>query len=553
MPVVTIDNRQVEVPPGTNLIEAARKLGIEIPHYCYHPALSIAGACRMCLVEIEKMPKLQIACNTAATDGMVVRTRETSEKVKRAVQGSLEFHLANHPLDCPVCDRAGECWLQDYYMVYGLYTSRFYENKVKKQKALPIGDYVILDAERCILCSRCVRFTREITKTSELAIFERGDRAEIGIYPGHTVDNNYSGNLIDICPVGALLDRDFRYQLRVWYLQEARSVCPGCANGCNVKLHYNTRRPWKAGGRRLLRLKPRYNEFVNHWWLCDEGRYGYHFVDENRIQRPVKRSGGGREEIDWGQAITEIATRLRAVIDDHGRSAVGVIASPKMTNEELYLAKRFFGDTLGITNIDYRVPPVAERAGDDFLLKADRNPNSRGAQELGLGPSDGALDSEAMVKAAAEGKIKALYIFGHDISVYGQDLLRAAAERLDLFVHQASNYNPTSSYAHYLLPAAVFAEKEGTWTNFAGRVQKIERAFPPMGEALSDWEIILRLAQAMGIYFTYRQAEDIFREIARQVPAFSGMSYKQLGEKGKMLAGLEERVAPRARGETAGR
>jgi len=322
MPTVTIDGQQITVPEKTNIIEAARMLGIEIPHYCYHPGLSVAGNCRMCMVEIEKMPKLAIACFTLCTDGMVVHTN--SEKVRQARKNVLEYLLANHPLDCPVCDQAGECWLQIYYMQHGQYESRMMEHKIKKtKKATPIGPHVMLDQERCILCGRCVRFCDEITKTHELGIFGRGNREELDVFPGRQLDNQYSGNVVDICPVGALTDRDFRFQVRVWYLDVQDSICPGCSRGCNIQIHYNLDRPHHTHGRRLARLKPRHNPHVNQFWMCDAGRYGFKFVDaENRIFTPMVRRADGLMAADWQEAIAVWAERARAVAP----SQIGVIA-----------------------------------------------------------------------------------------------------------------------------------------------------------------------------------------------------------------------------------
>ncbi|HTL48707.1 MAG TPA: 2Fe-2S iron-sulfur cluster-binding protein, partial [Verrucomicrobiae bacterium] len=281
MPKLTIDGKEIEVPAGTRLIEAAKKCGIDVPFYCYHPGLSVSGNCRMCLVEVEKTPKLQIACHIQAADGMVVKTQ--TEQVLKTRQHVLEFLLLNHPVDCPVCDQAGECWLQDYYMKHGLYNSRLGEDKVKKPKAVPLGPTVMLDAERCILCSRCIRFCDEVSKTSELGFIQRGDHTEIAVAPGKELDNKYSGNTVDICPVGALTDRDFRFKIRVWYLKEEDSICNGCSRGCNIQVHYNLDRPQHGKGERVKRLKPRFNERVNKWWMCDEGRYGYKYHDRNRI------------------------------------------------------------------------------------------------------------------------------------------------------------------------------------------------------------------------------------------------------------------------------
>src|SRR5215831_8898017 len=297
MPKLTVNGKAIEVPEGTNLIEAARMAGVEVPHYCYHPALSIAGQCRLCMVDIEKMPRPQIACNTQAAEGMVVETE--TPRVKDTRRSMMEFHLINHPLDCPVCDQAGECFLQIYYMKHGLYDPRMADEKVHKPKAIPLGPHVILDAERCILCSRCVRFCDEITGTGELGIFNRGDHSEIGLFPGRDLTNNYSGNVVDICPVGALLDRDFRYQMSVWYLKETQSICPGCSTGCNTRINWNTTRTYKTEGRRILRLKPRYNEAVNKYWMCDEGRYNYKWLEQDRIKTPLIHVQSQHNSAPW--------------------------------------------------------------------------------------------------------------------------------------------------------------------------------------------------------------------------------------------------------------
>ncbi|HXL45336.1 MAG TPA: 2Fe-2S iron-sulfur cluster-binding protein, partial [Candidatus Binatia bacterium] len=378
MPKLTVNGKEVEVPAGTNLIEAARRAGVEVPHYCYHPALSIAGQCRLCMVDIEKTPRPTIACNTVAADGMVVETE--TDRVRETRKSIMEFHLINHPLDCPVCDQAGECWLQIYYMKHGLYDPRMTDEKVHKPKAVPLGPHVILDAERCILCSRCVRFCDEITHTGELGIFERGDHSEIGLFPGRELDNKYSGNVVDICPVGALTDRDFRFQVRVWYLETAKSVCPGCARGCNIEVHVNRRRPHHAEGRRVARLKPRFNADVNQWWICDAGRYGFGFVDDNgRLLAPTRREGGTTSDATWDEAIGAVAAALRRLSPDE----VGVIASPRMANEDLFALRRLL-DICAVRRVGAQVPPRVPGDEDHILIRADKNPNSLGAELMGL-------------------------------------------------------------------------------------------------------------------------------------------------------------------------
>ena len=383
MPGLSIDGRGVSVPQGTTVIQAAEKLGIFIPRYCYHPGLSIAGNCRICLVEVEKTPKLQIACNAYVTEGMVVHTK--SEKAEDGRRAVLEFLLANHPLDCPVCDQSGECDLQNFYMNFGLYNPRFREHKVKKKKAVELGPHVMLDQERCILCSRCVRFTDEITKTGEFGIFNRGDQAELGIYPGAVLDNPYSANVVDICPVGALTESDFRFKARVWYLSSAPTVCNGCSQGCNVDMHYVLDRPHLNDGARVSRIKPRYNPDVNQWWLCDEGRYGFGWIDQGRL---TKVRGPDGAQATWEQALTAISTALAGLVkkqdgERNGAGArVGVIASAQLTNEELFLIREIFEGALG-AQVSASVP---EQPGssDDFLIKGDKNPNTLGATLLGL-------------------------------------------------------------------------------------------------------------------------------------------------------------------------
>ncbi len=554
MPTLNIDGKEITVDKGTTVIQAAEKLAIDIPRYCYHPGLSIAGNCRMCLVEIEKFPKLQISCHMQAQDGMVVKTQ--TDVVLKTRQHILEFLLINHPLDCPVCDQAGECGLQDYYMQHGLYDSRFDENKVKKHKAESIGPTVMLDSERCILCSRCVRFTDEISKTSELGIFNRGDHSEIGIYPERELNNKYSGNVVDICPVGALTDKDFRFKCRVWYLESSPSVCTGCSMGCNIDIHYQLERKHIAGGDRVMRYKPRVNEEVNKWWICDEGRYSYPFIDHNRIEKPARhlmepifgngrnplipaRSPGlegpvfaGRKDMDpaaWESVLDVAAAKLKEIPKD----AWAVLVSPQMTNEELYLAKKFFNGVLGFKM--YLISPYREGYCDDFLIKADKNPNTRGAFELGYGVHKAQL--EEIVEKAGAGKIKGLYIFGQDLFEFLQPETAAKIfDNTSAVIFQGTNWNRTAEKAGLILPGAVFAEKDGTFTNFQRRVQRIFKAFEPKGEARPDWEILSDLAARLGHKLPYKETREIFDEIAAAVPVFQGLTYTRLGKKGAVLA-----------------
>jgi NADH-quinone oxidoreductase subunit G len=535
MPKVTIDGKEIEVEAGTNLIEAARRLGVEVPHYCYHPGLSIAGQCRLCMVDIEKTPRPTIACNTQAADGMVVHT--DTERVRQSRQSMMEFHLINHPLDCPVCDQAGECWLQIYYMKHGLYDPRMTDEKVHKPKAVPLGPHVILDAERCILCSRCVRFCDEITGTGELGIFNRGDHSEIGLFPGRDLVNNYSANVVDICPVGALTDRDFRFQVRVWYLDTAKSLCTGCGRGCNIEVHVNRRRPHHAEGRRVARLKPRFNAEVNAWWLCDVGRYHFGFVDEpTRLTAPARRGPGGSVEIGWDEAVAAVAEALRR----HPPEQVAVLASPRMANEDLLALRRVL-EARGITQVAFDVPPAAPAEGDDFLLRADRTPNRRGAELIGAGS-----DAAAILAAARGGRLRCLWVFHHDLLAAGWPASEAAEAlgRVETVIFTGTNANPTSDRAHWVLPAAAWVEREGTFTNFEGRVQRFRTATEPLGAALAEWDLLGRVLAAGGGTPAGNRVELWFRELGRTVPAFAGLTYQSLGDTGQMVAGATSTGAP---------
>ncbi len=537
MPSLSIDGREASVPEGTTVIQAAEKLGVYIPRYCYHPGLSIAGNCRICLVEVEKFPKLQIACNLLVTDGMVIHTRNRkAEAGRRAV---LEFLLANHPLDCPVCDQSGECDLQNFYMDFGLYNPRFREHKVKKKKAVPLGPHVMLDQERCILCSRCVRFTDEITKTGEFGIFNRGDRAELGLYPGDVLDNPYSANVVDICPVGALTESDFRFKARVWYLSSAPTLCNGCSQGCNMDIHFVLDRPHLNEGARVLRVKPRYNAEVNQWWLCDEGRYGFGWLDRGRLDKVRGPSG----EPSWEQALSQISTGLKGSDQEESGVArnttgegpgtsgrIGAIASAQLTNEELFLIREIFQGALG-AQVSTSVP---EQPGscDDFLIKGDKNPNTLGATWVGLAGRD-APDAGQIVEQALDGKLEVLWVFGHDlVQLFGAEKVQKISQKVPLFVFSGTNENPTVPFAHWVLPTAAYLEKDGTFVNSQGRIQRIGRAFPPLKDSREDWRILLELAGELGLPLDWRGPQEIFQGLASASAPFAGLSYEKIGAHG---------------------
>ncbi len=527
---LTIDNQSVQVPEGTLIIEAARQLGIRIPHYCFHGGLSCVGSCRMCLVEIEKNPKLQPSCATAVTEGMVVHTETPATLENRRFV--LEFLLANHPLDCPVCDQAGECELQNYYMAHGRYDARYDDNKTKRKKAYTIGPRIILDQERCILCTRCVRFTQEISRTFELGVIDRGHRSFIDIFPGKELDNRYSGNIADVCPVGAMTDRDFRFKCRVWFLGSADSVCPGCSRGCNIKIQYNARFNPRYHTDRIQRLKPRYNKDVNGHWICDDGRYAYPAIDaDTRLQNLSAGTQDDPGEPSWPDTIREVAAAIKETHAKHGPGGMAVLASPQMTNEELYGIRQLFHDKFKIENIEFRIPSGADSYADDILINADKNPNSKGAEMLL--PSGPGIDT--LLQECADGNIHLLYIFHQDLTAgHDPEFVRTALGKVSQIIYQGSWENRTAELATIKLPAAVYAEKEGTFTNFQGRVQKINAAVEPLGQSLPDLDILTRLAAELEAPVK-DNPDAVFDDIAGNIEPFSEITYSSIGNSGQML------------------
>jgi NADH-quinone oxidoreductase subunit G len=525
MPTLTINGMNVDVPQGTTILNAAKEVGVEIPHYCYHPKLSIAGNCRMCLVEVEKFPKLQTACSTVVTDGMVVRT--DTEKVGKAVTGVLELMLIHHPIDCPICDQSGECGLQNYYMKFGLHKSRYaLEDKVHKKKVQDIGGQIVLDAERCILCSRCVRFLDEVTGTRELDFFDRGDHSEISIFPGRPLANNYTGNLADICPVGALTSKDFRFKCRVWFLKAFDSICTGCSKGCNVDAHFK--------GDILYRLKPRWNDAVNQAWMCDFGRLTYKEMNEARLLTPFVHEEGARKVAAWGSLLPEVAFRLKAAADKGGPDRVAVIASPQSSNEELYLLRRIATSLLGTRNLAFTHRVAGDGFADDFLIQADKNPNSRGAQLLGI-PGGAAFD--ALVARIAGGGIDALLLVGNVVGALPEEETAALLAKVPVVVQVGTNEGPVSKAATAVLPSASVAERGGTFINHAGRVQRFRSGFPPRGKAKNPLEILVELGNRLGAGWTFAGEASVFRALAETEAPFAGMSYESIGMFGQEIHG----------------
>jgi NADH-quinone oxidoreductase subunit G len=404
------------------------------------------------------------------------------------------------------------------------------ENKYKKHKAMPIGPTIVLDTERCILCSRCVRFCDEVTETSELGLFNRNNHTEIGVVPGEVLDNPYSGNLVDICPVGALGDRDFRFKCRVWYLKSTNSVCPGCSKGCNIEVDHQSRWRHKAGGARVMRLRPRVNMDVNTHWMCDEGRFGYKWHDAERLRFAAMRfDGDGQGEAMFRQAWEAAVARLR----ETDRASWAIVLSARMTNEELFLAKRLFIEGLGIGEVF--IGPTPPGSEDKLLRRADKNPNTAGARALGIPVDDG-----SRLGRLGQGAVKNVWAIGHDVL---GNLSEGASPEFDTLIFQGTNECATSQAADIVLPTATCFEKDGTFTNEDNRVQRLWQAILPLGEAELDLALLQRLAKAMSVELPAGEAEDVFAALAVAVPAFGGMSYESLGDQGAVLGAAAGVVA----------
>lgn len=551
MPKITIDGKQIEFKQGQTIIQAAADYGIDIPHFCYHPKLSVSGNCRICLVEVERMPKLVIACATVASDGMVVHTN--SEKTIAARNAVMEFILINHPLDCPICDEAGECKLQDYAYQHSVGESRFVEEKVHKEKRVQLGPHVMFDGERCISCSRCIRFCDEIAKDSELTFVQRGDRVTITTFPGEQLDNPYSMNVVDICPVGALTNSDFRFKARVWEMSHTNSVCIGCSRGCNIEI-------WVRNNE-ILRLTPRHNEDVNSYWMCDHGRLNtFKFVNAyDRIASPQIRTNETLENVEWGDAFDFIANKIKKI----SKNEIAVIGSPFATCEDNYLVRKFAKSILGTNNIDF-IRRIDKSFADDILRTEDITPNSLGAELVGVVPEKNGLDLNGIINSIKERKIKALYLIEDDIVSFDPSL-EEYLKKLELFVIHSSNFNQSCNYAHVILPAATYAEKNGTFVNFQGRIQRIrpavtttelDRSLDGMSlsrldkfgtefdrwaqgkkyDAKSTWKILTNLSGYLGHKYKYQTAEEVFIEITKNITEFNGLDYEIIGLLGKELA-----------------
>lgn len=479
---ITLNGKKLEVPKGTTLIQAALDSGTFIPHYCYHQDLSIAGVCRMCVVEVEKNPKLQIACNTPCAEGMVVHSE--TPKVKDAVKSALELHLINHPLDCPICDKAGECKLQDYYQEYGLYESRMeYDDKVHKPKVKDIGT-IVLDAERCILCTRCVRFTAEVTKTNELCIVNRGDRSELKTYDDKPLRNDYTGNLADVCPVGALTAKDFRFQQRVWFLDKTKTVCTQCSTGCNTTVSYN------PSTKKLYRVEPRRNPEVNSSWICDNGRWGYHYLtNESRLKTPKRKGESGWEEFPWEFYFKEAKETIQSE-----KNSTLVALSTQLTNEEVLDLVLTFKD-LGVTHFTWVVDEKTvggKEPFDGILKRHDQTGNSAGFQNV----LDLTKTTWKKWDEVSFDKLTSVFVLGVEGEMIGwvKTFLRKIPVSARLWMH-ATNWVEEFERAHWVVPNTSAYEKSGTVVNALGKLQKLAAAVPQQYTARNAHQLIYGINQ----------------------------------------------------------
>jgi NADH-quinone oxidoreductase subunit G len=509
-----VDGKPVEVAAGSRVIAACQKAGSTVPHFCYHPGLSVAGNCRMCMVEIEMNGRSRVAasCVEPVADGMTIRT--STPDVDETRLGMMEFFLLNHPVDCPVCDQSGECKLQTYYDKYGdVQTgSRRDTDQVHKPKRQAIGPHVMLDAERCVLCTRCVRFCEEYTGSAELGIENRGASSTLHLAEGRSLDNAYSGNVVDLCPVGAMTDRDQRFKRRSWFLKKAPSICTGCSRGCNLEIHFDMDHNYKGDSdeRRVVRFKPRFNEAVNQWWLCDRGRYQTDAVDMNRLMQVRQRFDGKMAVSSWKDALKDLAGGLSAVSKRHS-DRLAVLFSPQMTSEALLLARTVFLEGLSAGLADFELHQEVLGEEDALLMKADLNPNRKACEALDL--KKGSFESGHLMEEIEAGKVDTLVCFRHDLPALLGDRAQAILGKLKELIVVSTHEQKLSDWATMQLPVAVWAEDEGCYLNFEGRAQIVRPAFEAKGDARREFEFLMSLASALAIKPGFQSIEGAQRLI----------------------------------------
>ena len=542
MATVLVNGKEVSLGDGErlNCIQAAKRADVEVPHYCWHPALSVVASCRMCLVEVgDKKPDGTVAmqprvvpgCQTPVKDGTVIVTN--SAKVKQAQAATLEYLLLNHPLDCPTCDQAGECFLQDYTYKFGHMQSRLMEPKELKPDKDHIGDQITLFTDRCVMCTRCVRFTREISGTGELQVINRGSHEEIDIFPGMPVNNKLAGNVVDLCPVGALCSKDFLYKQRVWWLKSADSVCPDCSAGCSIKVDQNNET--------VFRLKPRSNPQAQGDFMCDDGRFGWKYIhSDERLKRPEMSQGDRRVAVDWDTALTATRNALKDAATKTPKTVAAVL-SPWMTVEEAYLLSKHLKSLSG--DVRLALGPVRIEGQDDhypkdvrgnaqenvkFTIRAEKCPNRRGVEAV-LQHFQGSISNLGDILGdAAEGRIDTLYFVGGDPRG-GLDESRAVAlSNVKTLIVQDMLPSPVSARAHILLAAGSFAEREGTFINHAGLAQTISRSIRAPDDARPDGRILWELASRKGLF----NSRVLRQEIALEIPSLAALSSEALESNG---------------------
>lgn len=530
MAKVTVDGVEVEVPQGTTVLRAAKQAGADVPVFCYHPGLTIPANCRMCLVDIEKSPKPLPACYTEVADGMVVRTQ--TDKVKATQAAVLEFILLNHPVDCPVCDQAGECVLQEHYITYSAQPSRLMHDKVGKPKAKILGPTVILDAERCIVCTRCVRFCEEVSKSNELVVESRGEHSEITTPQGVELNNPYSLNVVDICPVGALTSRSFRFQRRVWFLDMKDSVCTGCARGCSVRVD--------SSKNKVERLVPRYNPDVNKYWMCDDGRESLHGRrDKALTMGVVPGPNDTTREAPAADGLRAIAGWLR-----ESAEGTGIALSASTTNEAAYAWARL-AKALGAKLYVLKRAPWQ---GDDVLRQADRDANDKGVRAILTALAPGFGDEAQLIKDSET--LDTLLVVDNEIAAT-PELVEAVAQVANVAV-LTDLASALSEAATVVVPLTPLHAQEGTVTNAFGWVQRLGAPFKQAVTTVTATFAAAHLAQAVPSVAEAGQdpelgektrAADVFARLAQAVPAFSGLTYAELADHGRGMP-VDGQLAP---------
>lgn len=521
MPKIIIDGQEVECRDGIPVLQAALEADYEVPHYCYHPGLTVVASCRLCLMEMKLphpktkemgwAPKLFPSCQTPVRDGMEVRF--ASDGVANNQKRVMEYYLINHPLDCPVCDKAGECSLQDYTEQFGPATSRMVEDKYKNPKK-DIGSQTLLYSDRCVLCTRCVRFTDEIAGTSELIVSNRGHRGEIDVFPGEPLENPLQGNVVDLCPVGALLDKDFLFQQRVWRLKSTKSISPTDAGGQAIWIDHNEGQ--------IYRIRPRFNEKTNEWWISDEVRKGFEYVhSDERLSTPMQRENGQLKNVRWEDLSRLLADGFTQASQGNDGASVAVVLSPMMACEEAWLLASYVRSIAPQATLS--IGPVPSDGADQsfpkgFTVRAEKCPNRRGIETLCEQMGGPTTSFDDFLAQVGRGKFVGVYLSGGYPEPWITDEIATAFERVEFLVRHdlfasVLDENKTS----IRIPAATWAEREGTFMNIDGLLQPFERAIPPREGVKFDGQFFAELMQEPGLF----RAKKIREKMAAGMPIFA--------------------------------